>query len=381
MLAFSQSQTYANNNKILPIKPGSVYKLKSNWDLEGETYLIPKGVTLIPNGGVFKNGTLVGTNTRVDTCRSLFNHVAIKGTWIVPRISTRMFTDLDYINSLVDVLALANPDVKNKIIIENGDYRVATIAYNGALVVGSNTDLVINGNIHLVPNECIHCSVLLIKNATDVTVSGKGCIYGDKKTHLGTEGEWGMGINVYDSDNVVIRNFSVRDCWGDCIYIGQNSGKVSVLNCRLDNGRRQGISITSATDVMIKGCVISNVSGTDPEYAIDVEPNKGETVKRVCIVDCQSINCKGGFICSDYAENSCVGNVTIDNCIAEGDITKYPYLIWGTDSVSILNCKGVNKPFYLVNVPEAYLRGNTIDGKKGNRIYKFSNSGKRRIIR
>lgn len=178
--------------KALPIKANSIYVLKSNWDLEGETYVLPNGVTLKGNGGVFKNGTLIGNNTKIDTKKALFDKVSIKGYWNVPEICTSLFASLDYENSLRDVLALAHSEIANKIIIEEGEYSVSAKSFQPALTIGSNVELVINGNIRLLPNEHKGCYVLMIKDASNVTISGRGCIYGDKYTHLGVEGEWGM---------------------------------------------------------------------------------------------------------------------------------------------------------------------------------------------
>ena len=178
--------------KTLPIKANKTYTLKSNWDLKGETYVLPEGVTLKSKGGVFKNGTLIGNNTQIDTKKPLFNKVSIMGYWNVPEITTSMFASLDYENSLRDVLALAHPEVMNKVVIEDGDYSVSAKSYKSALTVGSNISVVINGNIRLKPNAYKGCFVFMIDNATNVTLSGKGCIYGDKHDHKGVDGEWGM---------------------------------------------------------------------------------------------------------------------------------------------------------------------------------------------
>ena len=92
-----------------------------------------------------------------------------------------------------------------------------------------------------------------------------------------------------------IYDLTIRDCWGDCIYIGTESTNVRINSCTLDHGRRQDISITSAGRVMIENCIISNVRGTAPEYAIDIEPNKNDIIESVIIRNVKSIDCKGAF--------------------------------------------------------------------------------------
>lgn len=65
--------------KTLPIKVNKTYTLKSNWDMKGETYVLPEGVTLKSRGGVFKNGTLIGNETKIDSKNPFFEEVSIMG--------------------------------------------------------------------------------------------------------------------------------------------------------------------------------------------------------------------------------------------------------------------------------------------------------------
>ena len=65
--------------KTLPIKANKTYTLKSNWDLKGESYVLPEGVTLKSRGGVFKNGTLIGNETKIDSKKPFFEEVSIMG--------------------------------------------------------------------------------------------------------------------------------------------------------------------------------------------------------------------------------------------------------------------------------------------------------------
>lgn len=323
--------------KTLPIKANKTYTLKSNWDLKGETYVLPEGVTLKCKGGVFKNGTLIGNNTKIDTKKPLFNKVSILGYWNVPEISTRMFASLNYENSLRDVLALAHPEIMNKVVIEDGEYSVSAKSFQSALTVVSNVELIIDGNIRLVPNEYKGCYVLMVKEATNVTISGKGCIYGDKHTHKGKDGEWGHGIYVVSSENVTIQDFNVKVCWGDCIYVGNSSKNVIITGCKLDHGRRQGISVTSADGVTIEDCVITNVSGTNPQAAIDIEPNHNETVDNVIIRNIHCENCYGG-IEAWRPEDARIGRMVIEGCTVIKSQKRWPIVVRYAEEASVENC-------------------------------------------
>lgn len=169
--------------ETLPIEANKTYTLKSDWNLKGETYILPEGVTIKSKRGIFKNGTLIGNNTKIDTKKPLFDKVSIKGCWNVPEVTTNLFASLEYENSLRDVLALTNSEVTNKVVIEEGEYIVSAKSFQSALTVGSNVELIIDGIVRLLPNDYMGCYVLTIKDATNVTISGNGSIIGDKHTH------------------------------------------------------------------------------------------------------------------------------------------------------------------------------------------------------
>ena len=291
-----------------------VLLIKDTIDLKNKTCRIPAGVTLRFCGGYLKNGTLVGDMTKIRCCRPCFNRVRIQGTWNVPVIKSSLFDDLSYDNALKDVLALSHPRINNKIVIKRGFYQVSALWNNDVcLSINSNTELVLDGTIQMTPNA-YKCYNIIQIAGSNIKIRGKGMIVGDKHTHTGKSGEWGMGVNIKNAHNVAIKAITIKDCWGDCIYIGNGSTNITVEKCKLDHGRRQGISITSANGVVIKNCEISNVSGTLPEFAIDVEPNENETVDNVVVDHVVVSNCKGGVMSAKWAKNTRIGTVFVQNC-------------------------------------------------------------------
>lgn len=324
--------------KTLPIKANKTYTLKSDWNLKGETYVLPEGVTLKSRGGVFKNGTLIGNKTKIDSKNPLFEEIAIMGDWNVSEISTNLFTTLDYENSLRDVLALANPEMKNNVIIEDNVYKVSAKSFQAALNICSNTTLIINGIIRLLPNDYKGCSILQINGSENVVVKGSGSLIGDKNEHTGTEGEWGHGINILKSNNVTIDGLHVKSCWGDCIYVGNESSDIRIENCNLNDGRRQGISVTSADGVVITDCTITNVFGTAPQHGIDIEPNKGESVNNVRIENVAISNCHGGIM-SWRPESASIGDIIIKNCTISNIKVPAPINMQLANKVLIKDCE------------------------------------------
>lgn len=311
-------------------------------DLKGNVCKIPAGKTLVLKGGIIKNGGLHGNMTKIECKGKAFNRVTLKGSWDVPEISTKLFTDLNYENSLRDVVALANSKVKNRIVIEKGDYKVKAEQKTKVCVpLCSNTEFILKGTIRLIPNDLKSCDIIQAKG-DNIRINGGGTIIGDKHTHTGTEGEWGMGINLKGAFNTTISGLTIKDCWGDCIYVGGNSRNVLIERCKLDHGRRQGISIVKANGVTIRNCTITNVSGNNPQYAIDVEPNSRDSVDNIIIERVIVKECEGGFkvtrgLPKDGAKTPWIGIVVIQNCKVFSK-SKVPVAIKRCEEVKIEKC-------------------------------------------
>ena len=322
---------------------GNKIIIKKNIDLKGKVCNLTEGTILVFKGGMIKNGILIGNMTKIE-CNDgkAFDKVTIKGSWNVPDISTKLFADLSYENSLRDVVALAHPKVHNKIEIEKGIYKVKAERKSDVCIpICSNTDLIFQGTIKLVPNDYKGYNIIQA-NGENINIKGNGTIIGDKHTHKGTEGEWGMGINLKGAINVTILGLTIKDCWGDCIYIGGNSRNVLIENCKLDHGRRQGISVTKANIVTVRNCSITNVGGVAPEFAIDIEPNRRDSVDNILIENVIVKDCEGGFLATrglpnDDATTPWIGNVAILNCKVSCK-SKLPIKIKRCEDVKIEKC-------------------------------------------
>jgi len=259
----------------------------------------------------------------------------------VPEISTSLFANLKGVNSLKDVLALANPGIKNTIVIGEGRYTVeAKYEQDACLKVCSNTEIVLNGSIVLKPNGFSMCDIFRLEGE-NIVLKGKGQIVGDKFTHIGTEGEWGMGIRISNTKNVRVSDLVIKNCWGDCIYVGSNSKNVLIENCILDHGRRQGISVVCADSVIIRKCKITNVSGTNPQYGIDIEPNSKDYVDHVKIENVTITNCIGGITTKGRIKDRKrlqIGSIYITDCNISST-KRIPLRLRTTKSVIVKNCK------------------------------------------
>lgn len=109
-------------------------------------------------------------------------------------------------------------------------------------------------------------------------------LIGDRFQHLGTDGQWGFGIDIRLSRNVSVYNANVSDCWGDGIVITESKNgftkkkefivqNILIANSTVDGCRRNGITITGGKQITLDNIVINNTFGTAPEAGIDIEPD------------------------------------------------------------------------------------------------------------
>lgn len=101
--------------------------------------------------------------------------------------------------------------------------------------------------------------------------------------------EFGTGITITDSNNIEIRNVTIKDTTGDCIGTSApplevTVDNVKIIDCTLENARRQGISlVATGENYLIQGCNIGKINGVDPQSGIDIEHY--DYVKNVLIED------------------------------------------------------------------------------------------------
>jgi len=370
----SSSKTFAKQ----VVSSNTDYVIGTTFDLKGQIVTVPKGCKLIFKGGTLKNGILVGNDTGLEYSGAIFNGIKIKGTWNVPEIKSSMFKDISKQDKLKDLFALLSSSHENKLTIENGSYKVSTSASDiSALDITSNTEVVVNGTVELVPNDQKRSYVFLIEGCDNVILRGSGIIKGDKDSHKGKDGEWGYGVCIRKSSNVTVKDLNIQNCWGDCICVAANSENVLIENCALSNARRQGISFCSGINSEIKNCDISNISGTAPEFGIDVEPDANGVVNNLLIDGIKVRNCGGGIMGHGGAKNAKVSGVTISNCTITGSRKQSIYISSASD-YKVVNCSvsdGKYDPVYIVDSSNIEFDNNKISFSRSGHLINFGKNG------
>src|SRR6185312_17046807 len=132
------------------------------------------------------------------------------------------------------------------------------------------------------PTASTRFYVLKLNSISDAKVIA-GKIIGDRDQHLGTTGEWGMGLGINGSTNVTVTGTHISNCWGDGITISSKNCVLKNVTC--DNNRRQGLTIGNSDSLIVDSCTFTHSNGTMPQDGIDIEPDAG-TAQKIHITNC-----------------------------------------------------------------------------------------------
>lgn len=130
--------------------------------------------------------------------------------------------------------------------------------------------------IRLLSSKKERYAILDITRVHDVEVYFPN-IEGERNNHMGSTGQWGHGIYITSSENILVVSPYITDTWGDGICIGGRNGipskRISILGGTIKNTRRNGISVVSGRNVTIDSVYIENANGQNPQSGIDIEPD------------------------------------------------------------------------------------------------------------
>ncbi len=162
---------------------------------------------------------------------------------------------------------------------------------NAGINVPSHLTIVLDPEctIKVAPNSSWGYSAFYIGRRENVTITG-GRIIGERDEHtytnvpLRSTHEWGFGICIEGSSNVLIENVEISDFTGDGIIVSplglktnsdyETSEQVTIRRCEIRQSRRNNISITGCNTVTVEECVIEDAgqgNGTAPKFGIDIE--------------------------------------------------------------------------------------------------------------
>ena len=303
--------------------------------------IIGEGTTVPPISGG-------GSNYDDTEIREMINEVNSSLDNIVHIVNPNMSTSeiQDILNKTGDIKFISGVyeldyNIVNETTNANGVRDVALY-----LDVKSNTRIYFEKNITINIKDCVldWYRIFRIYNQENIEIHG-GVINGDRVNHIQQikDGQWGYGIHISNSKNIMIKNVHVNGCYGDGICVG-NSENVFIHKCISSNNRRQALTIGSGENITVDDCKFLNTNGQAPQSGIDIEPDLAtQKVKNIVIKNCVIDGNNGSGIELNLSklnveseQNVHTVSIFIDNCKISNnkDGIMYTYL---PDNKDLLN--------------------------------------------
>ena len=195
------------------------------------------------------------------------------------------------------------------IVIPTGTYLVDPSSWDAVdhILVGTKTIITCEPNVIVrVPTGggTADRGFIRFRDVTDCAVYGNWSIWEYQTKQTGATGtpESRHIFGIRGCDNIYIEKTIAKKAGGDGYYIGEgvskpNCSNITLVDVTADNCRRQGLSIIGGTNIRVIRPRFLNITGTAPQYGIDIEPNDN-TFELVDIYfqDVYTENCTGAGI-------------------------------------------------------------------------------------
>ena len=236
--------------------------------------------------------------------------------------------------------------------LDSGARRVVFDRRGGPWVVRpvkarSGTDIVFEDGVELVAKKGeFHGKrdyLLDMTDLSDITLTGLGEKGGvlrmnkaDYQKPPYSPSEWRYALSLLGAVRIRVENMSFVSSGGDGICLGRPTCRdVTIRRCRFIDNHRQGISVCSATNLLIEDCVIKGTSGTAPSAGIDFEPDRpsGNIVNctvRNCLIEGNAGKGIDIFLHNQTGKSNPIG-IRIENCTISGNSCGTAITLGGDD--------------------------------------------------
>ena len=336
--------------------------IKRTIDLKGDTLFLPKNSKLVFKSGIICSGVIVGKESQIEGKKTgLFRNVTIEGTWKNKTVFSewldfKKLARYDNRKNFINLMTLSKGSIHTDVYMEEGVFWCSAQTNAYGFRIPSNTSFHCKATIKELPNNFERVPFIQIFKSENVTIDG-GVYYGDLVEHEGETGEWSHGIECRASSNVIIKNVTCCEFWGDGIDVidGYDDNLKPTLNCYnvVINGakcyynRRCGIALESVINCKMSKCECRYTGikrGTLPMTGIAIEAwtNATEKIKNIEITDCifEDNKDKDLFV---YAHGPFKADfVNYDNNIVVRNCRTGYFFVSYTNGITLENCE-INK--------------------------------------
>lgn len=315
---------------------GGRFVIQKDYTLLGKTLIMPSSTTLVFDGGSVNNGRLIGNHSfvEVNQTKPAFGiDIVIEGIWNTPEVHDGWFAfdkSPQFVsNQLINnILSFSNDMTPCHVFFEEDRTYYFELPYKGRADLGnlvtdkvvdgkkkrnyeelynddfsflriftipSNTHLTVNNTLKMLPTNQGAYFVFWEYRKENVVIDGHGEISGENDWHiynnpfLGKQyyGEWGFVFRCLSCHNFTIKDITISDAFGDCLYYSGSyypndpnprwASYLTLNNVKVLRARRNGVAIGARNvriqDCYFEGCGTNSVKGTAPRSAIDFEPD------------------------------------------------------------------------------------------------------------
>ena len=169
--------------------------------------------------------------------------------------------------------------------IGNGEYNVDPVIFFNL----NNKTIIFEPGVQLLARTGYTVSDCLMqfKQCNGVKILGNNTLLKMRKLEYPvTDTSYRHTLAIVECVNVQVSNLRIEDSGADGIFIGsfsvipgrEYSENIILRNIICNNGRRQGISIISAKNLLVEHCWFKNTIGELPEAGVDLEPDRAADV-------------------------------------------------------------------------------------------------------
>ncbi|MCW3462987.1 right-handed parallel beta-helix repeat-containing protein [Chitinophaga nivalis] len=200
-------------------------------------------------------------------------------------------------------------------------------ALNKFISVPSNSKITFSKDsckLRVIPNGAPAYWCMRLWNVHDCEINNAHII-GDRVNTGNRTGEFGMGIDIRSSSRITINDATVKDCWGDGIYIGKvgttTNRDIRIINAVCDHNGRQGISLITGVGITIQNARLLRSDIHSPCGGLDIEPNDvHDTLMAIRVINTYTSGNKGRGI--NVTPEKMAGTTTAVDIRIEGHISE-----------------------------------------------------------
>ena len=301
--------TKQTTTRVAETKKQAVSGKEAPLEVEMQSSIVQASVS-----GLVPNDQSAGKNN-ITTFNQILKQAAANGTTelIVPKGTYYLDASYDYVTNERDI----SVDMISNMVLD----------FNGATFIQSNSSS---------PAYTLF-SILFCENVT----FKNGTLIGDAPRHnytfAGGTHELGFGIRIASSKNITITDMDIYEFTGDSIlidgrgsYMNPSAGiipdNIKILNSKLHDNRRQGLSVTGSNNLLVSGCEIYNIGqfrGTPPMAGIDLESDMGWGITNTVIENNRFYNNANSAVTMAWCgkESANAKNTLIQNNDVEGSVS------------------------------------------------------------